>query len=706
MLIGSRTLAQSASSHAGPSGANQNNFALHIMASLSVDPSSHPSHHSQLVHSAYRPEIDGLRTVSVMLVILHHFGWSWIPGGYIGVDVFFVISGFLITSIIVQEARAGKFSIAGFYKRRIIRLAPAYFLVLAATSVAGLVILLPAELTNYFTSVIYSTFFVANIYMWGEVGGYFGAQADVVPLLHLWSLAVEEQFYIFWPFTLLLGLRFIPRRWLWPTLLAVVLASLFVSEWFVQNYRAAAYYLMPTRAFELLLGALLVFLPRVNISKAVSRIMGLAGLTLIMYSALTFSTERLFPGLGAVAPCLGAALILFFSGRAPDIATTFLSSRPMVSIGRVSYPAYLWHWPIIAFLNIHLIDIDWKVGLVTLAATLALSYATYAYVEKPAKSLARRPMRQILSYGFAAPALALVMATGLVTASDGWPGRFPEDLTAKSAAVLSSAPKARGRCNEGNVQNPLSPDDCILGVPDKPVDFLLVGDSHANHFTGMIDVMARDAGLRGYDITQSNTIFLPGTKRFKLVDGARIEYTNFELRNQVLVDVIRKNKYKAVVLAGSFASHYNTGEFTSAESRSSRESFERGMEAAIDLITGTGAKVFIIEGTPVLDGVAYDCPVINKRFNMHQDCRMDIRSHLRHFSAWQGFLGKLKSGHPEIKVIEPGQIMCQDNFCFSEINDTPLYHDENHLNHTGSELLGKLYVAKRGNPLAGIAKGF
>lgn len=173
---------------------------------------------------SYRPEIDGLRTISVMLVILHHLGWSFIPGGYIGVDIFFVISGYLITKIVTQEIRENRFSIGQFYKRRIIRLAPALITVLIATSIVSLIIMLPAELINYFNSVIYASLFSANFYMWKEVGGYFGAQAEFIPLLHLWSLAVEEQFYIFWPIVLLLVLRFIRIRFIW---LFMALALLF-----------------------------------------------------------------------------------------------------------------------------------------------------------------------------------------------------------------------------------------------------------------------------------------------------------------------------------------------------------------------------------------------------------------------------------------------------------------------------------------------
>ena len=214
----------------------------------------------------YRPEIDGLRAVAVLLVILHHLGLSALSGGYIGVDVFFVISGFLITKIISKEIQDGTFSLGNFYKRRVIRLAPAYFLVLTTTTLVSMAIMLPAELLAYFKSVVYSTLFSANFFMWQEVGGYFGVLADKVPLLHLWSLAVEEQFYIFWPLALFGLYKLIKPKYIWLIIAVSVLGGLYISEYGVTHYRAAAYYLMPTRAFELLIGALIAVMPRIQLN--------------------------------------------------------------------------------------------------------------------------------------------------------------------------------------------------------------------------------------------------------------------------------------------------------------------------------------------------------------------------------------------------------------------------------------------------------
>lgn len=652
----------------------------------------------------YRPEIDGLRTVSVLLVILSHLGWTLLPGGYVGVDVFFVISGFLITSIVVAEIRTGTFTIANFYKRRVIRLAPAYFLVLAVTSIAAILIMLPDELLAYFKSVIYSTFFAANIYMWREVGGYFASQSDVIPLLHLWSLAVEEQFYIIWPLALLIGLRVTPPRFLWIVLVLAILVCLFISEWGIRYDKTAAYYLMPTRVFELMLGALLVFLPQRDWHSLVRNIMGLVGLGLILYSALTYVSGQRFPGFAGLLPCLGAVLILTFCKGASDITGKLLATAPMVAIGKVSYPAYLWHWPIIAFLNICMIEIDFVVGATVMVLTLALSFFTYWYVENPAKRFNRESVKRVAGYGFAMPALLFFCVSGYAMANKGWPVRFPESLNLKSAAVHSLAHKERRECHAGDVTRPRPEDYCVLGVRDRPVDFLLVGDSHANHFAGMIDVMAREAGVRGYDVTQGNTIFLAETARHMRSNDKRVEDKRFSSRNKTLESMIAEKKYKAVILGGAFASHYNKGHFKFEGAQSPKEAFQKGFELTIRKIKDSGAAVFIINGSPIMDDVDHACVLKNERFSLENECSISIETHAEFFSGWKFVLAELLEAHPDINIIDTESIICNEGKCASDINGIPLYSDAVHLNHIGSQLLGEAYLSTLGNPLINLER--
>lgn len=648
----------------------------------------------------YRPEIDGLRAVAVLLVILHHLGLSALSGGYIGVDVFFVISGFLITKIISKEIQDGTFSLGNFYKRRVIRLAPAYFLVLTTTTLVSMAIMLPAELLAYFKSVVYSTLFSANFFMWQEVGGYFGVLADKVPLLHLWSLAVEEQFYIFWPLALFGLYKLIKPKYIWLIIAVSVLGGLYISEYGVTHYRAAAYYLMPTRAFELLIGALIAVMPRIQLNRSAANGATLLGLLMIMVPAFKYSTKSDFPGVNALAPCLGTGLIIAFSHHQTNWVGRALATAPMNFIGRISYPAYLWHWPLIVFLKIYLIEIDVYVAIGVVVTTLLLSMMTYWYIESPAKMAQGLSLAKVSSLGFVLPAAAFLTFSMFADASKGWPQRFDDSMNLKSEAILSYSQKIRGRCNEGNVKTPLSQDECILGLNKPGVDILLIGDSHANHYSGMIDVMAKDAGLRAYDITQSQTIYLPEARRFYIQDGKEIEHLNFYIRNKTLQQEIKDGKYKYVVLGGSFFTSLKGAEYSldGDDHRNGKTVFMTQLDLAIQEIMQSGAIPYVIKGNPTYSFQIQDCTLNNKRFNLSNVCDMSLTEYTKQFNEWDEYLIKLTNKYPSIKVIDPALIICDSLKCHSEIMDTPLYRDAGHLNDFDSRLIGSIYIERLGNP--------
>jgi peptidoglycan/LPS O-acetylase OafA/YrhL len=652
----------------------------------------------------YRPEVDGLRCIAVLLVILHHLSVPGFSGGFVGVDVFFVISGYLITGIILAELKKGQFTFGSFYKRRAIRLAPAYFTVLLVTSVLAYLLMLPAELENFSESALYSTFFAANFYMWDAVGGYFGSGADTTPLLHLWSLAVEEQFYVIWPVTLLLLWRWVPR-YLLALIVVALFAGIFISEYGAINYRAAAYYLMPTRAFELLIGAVLACVPLAYFERvpAFGRLMlSLLGMVLIFYGNVFFTAETWFPGVNALFPCVGAFLLIAFVRNRDPILGKLLSSRVAVNIGKVSYPAYLWHWPIIAFLNLQLIDITPLVSIAVIFATLLLATLTYHYVEKPARKFRDSQWSKVVLGGFVLPAALFSTAAIAVMQTDGMPDRFDDVLNKKSAAVLSYAYDRRGGCNEGSVKSPLGEGDCILGVSKAGVDILLVGDSHANHFSGMVDVMAKSADLRGYDVTQSNSPFLVDVERFYKQDNSMVYHENFQARNSFIKNKLLPNEYKFVVLGGAFKNHFNGGFFSgdkkfppeSSESIAFKDSFFKTM----DVILEYGSIPVLIKGNPTFKQDVSSCTLNNLRFGLSNDCNLKASVYAEESRDWSEFVDQLAARYDQLIVIDPAEILCDEELCYSELNDTPLYKDRGHLNYIGSELIGELYLKEVGNP--------
>lgn len=295
----------------------------------------------------YRPDIDGLRAVAVLSVVCYHIGLP-LHGGYVGVDIFFTISGFLIGSIILRETAERRFSFARFYERRIRRIIPALLAVLLASTVLGFYFLLPAELVDFAKSLFAATFSVSNIYFWGQTG-YFDGPATTKPLLHTWSLAVEEQFYVLLPILLVLLRRFLPRR---VDVVIYVLASLsfLISVYGAFRYPSATFFWMHTRAWELLLGTMLALGSCPQIRRPVLRnVAAVAGLLMICAALVLYRSGTPFPGLAAMPPCLGAALIIAAGRSGRNLVGRLLSLKPATFVGLISYSLYLWHWPLIVY---------------------------------------------------------------------------------------------------------------------------------------------------------------------------------------------------------------------------------------------------------------------------------------------------------------------------------------------------------------------
>src|SRR5262245_24002873 len=334
----------------------------------------------------YRPELDGIRAVAVLPVILFHMDMPFIPGGFVGVDVFFVLSGFLITNMLAADLAGGRMSTLNFYDRRIRRIVPGLAAMLVCCSIAAPFILFPEDLANFGLSLTAATLSASNVLFYLQ-SGYFSAAADRMPLLHTWSLGVEEQFYILFPL-LLYG------AWKWArTRIALLIglllvASLCLSIWGTSAMPAATFFLLPTRAWELLLGSLLALLaiagPRSSLQQEAA---ALGGLALIAASILLLSRQTPFPGLAALPPCLGTALLIW-SGcgnrTQPFLTQRLLSARPVVFVGLISYSLYLWHWPFIVFakyLTFGTLSRPMRASL--LALIFAVAVASWRLIETP-----------------------------------------------------------------------------------------------------------------------------------------------------------------------------------------------------------------------------------------------------------------------------------------------------------------------------------
>jgi peptidoglycan/LPS O-acetylase OafA/YrhL len=467
----------------------------------------------------YRPDIDGLRAVAVLLVILFHIQ-THLYGGFIGVDVFFVISGYLISAVVMSDFASGRFTIAGFYERRIRRILPALLVVMLATTALVWHFFVPGELVIYSRSQLAALFSVSNFFFWKQ-SGYFDDPSVFKPLLHTWSLGVEEQFYIIFPLLIIFVRRYFPQR-MRAIICSLALISLIASAIVVHRDATAAFFFAPLRAWELLTGTIISqkYLPSIN-GKAARNAASAIGLLVILAAAHYYNNFTPFPGIAALAPCIGASLIIAAGETGSSVVGAILSWRPIVFLGLISYSLYLWHWPLLVFQRTNSMffaksDLTTRNKFIFVIIAIGISTLSWAFVEQPFRKGKFRPKRRALLYinGVAVAAVAVISI--VMICGDGFPARFPPDarLAAAYTTYDRTAATRYGTCFLRKWQDfaDYNPAFCLMQHPGKK-SVLIVGDSHAAAlYPGLLDVFPdRDVLQANVDSCRPFSTFAPDT---------------------------------------------------------------------------------------------------------------------------------------------------------------------------------------------------
>jgi peptidoglycan/LPS O-acetylase OafA/YrhL len=506
---------------------------------------------SECKHSSmkYRPDIDGLRAVAVLLVLAYHVGIYRLRGGFVGVDVFFVISGFLIGSIILGDLASDRFSLAGFYERRIRRIFPALVVLFSVVSIFAYKFFLPVEFIEYGKSLLAATFSVSNI-LFLHQSSYFDTPASMKPLLHTWSLAVEEQFYLLLPLFLMAIRKLSPRS---QRLLVVgaALASFAISAIGAFQFEEAAFYLAHTRAWELLLGTLIAmeFFP--HITSSISRnICSFSGLLLILVAGLSFTTATPFPGAAALLPCVGAALIIAAGRSGPSLVGQMLSTKPAVFVGMISYSLYLWHWPLIVFQRANAVLVKGlspnATKLALMGASIALATLSWRFVEVPFRGRRFQFRRAIIFQIAGATAGFLIVCSSGIVLTKGLPGRYPAEAV-KVASFLDNTDAvtdAQYRVGTCFITSKNSYEDydskvCLKQDSSKHNN-LLIGDSHAAQLWFGLSSVFKDVNLM--QATAS------GCKP-TLVQGVNAEPKCTRLMNYIFSDYLASHHVDTLLIA-------------------------------------------------------------------------------------------------------------------------------------------------------------
>jgi peptidoglycan/LPS O-acetylase OafA/YrhL len=611
----------------------------------------------------YRPDVDGLRAVAVLSVLLFHGGVAVLSGGYVGVDVFFVISGFVIATKLIEEIEEGKFSIANFYVRRIRRILPALVAVILACCVAASVFFLPDALRDFSRSVVATVIFVSNIFFWKN-SGYFETGALDRPLLHTWSLAIEEQFYIVIPIALFVLIVY-ARRWTF-TLFAIAAAiSLGLSIFITDKAPTANFFLLPTRAWELLLGLLVALAPWAPPSSRILReLVAIAALAAIGFAVLVYTSATPFPGLSALVPTFATAVLIYL-GKAgePSVVAKVLSLRPVVAIGLISYSLYLVHWPIIVFARYALLrDLaGWEIAA-AVAASFVFAYLSYRFVETPF----RRPRRLVSSprlFAGTATVLASLCALGLVgTWTDG--ARFLHPSFAQPAMADTTGPDIwlTQRCFLENQDASAWAGDLCMRTHGAAGNAVLWGDSFAAQY--IPGLLANQEKL-SRNVIEYTFAGCPPVLSYR--SYARPECHDFNAR---IFDVIARYHVDTVVL--------------SARWDEMRERGLQGLSDTIDELRAKGLTVYVIGQSPMF---AFDVQVLDYR-GAGRDAARDGTWYLS-FSRAQG--DAVREASKEAHFVDPLPAFCHETTCRYETPEGLLFADYGHFSTLGSDLAVKSY---------------
>jgi len=645
----------------------------------------------------YRKEIDGLRAIAVLPVIFYHAGFNLFKGGFVGVDVFFVISGYLITTIILSDMEKNKFSIVKFYERRARRILPALFFVMLCCIPFAWLWLIPEHMRDFSESLSAISLFSSNFLFWEE-SGYFETAAELKPLLHTWSLAVEEQYYLIFPLFLMLLWKS-PKRKIFSTLFFIAVISLIISHFGAFTHPSSTFFLLHTRAWELAIGALIAFyflykksrIKFVNSHKLISEISGLTGLVLIWIAVFCFNEATPFPSFYALIPTVGAGLIIIFSTH-DTFAGKILSIKPLVGLGLISYSAYLWHQPLFVFARHRNLSTPDTNLLVFLSfCSILMAFFSWRFVEKPFRKQTLISQKKIFIFALSGSIFFISFGSyGHLT--NGIPNR----LDKKTLKLITfSDGRAKG-CDETKTNS--NGFTCIIGSKKNEPTAALIGDSHSTRLTlalsnrlkeknRTIIVYSRSWGVPLLDVGASNS-----TKGEK----------NREFMTNAFEEVVKNKKIKDVFLFAEWANYttggrwknkttsFYTDKYSKEKSLDENQKvFERGLERTLNLLKNADKNVFIIGSVPeyevyIVDYLAKSSH-LTKKILLPEELSINKKKYIkRNLEVIKAF--EILNKYKNVTYIDAFNIFCKNDSCrYIDENSNIFYqNDGNHLTYYGS----------------------
>lgn len=655
--------------------------------------------------SYYRPDIDGLRAIAVLIVILCHAGFAGFAGGFVGVDIFFVISGYVVAGAIWREQATGAFSLAQFYARRMRRLAPAAYCMVFATIAFAIRFSFPEDAYEVLKNGAFVALFYSNIYL-AKQTGYFAPSADKQALLHTWSLSVEEQFYLVFPLLLVVLRRAKPSVRLC-ALIALFAGSLAYSQFSATHALPRAYFSIQTRAFEFLIGVLVAYLQvqrrRTNEHSLANEALTVIGIVIIAFCTVRFSGETPMPGLAALVPCIGAMLILW-SGNRSTLAGSLLGNSVVVYAGKLSYTLYLWHWPVFfALRRFQLTSATWMAA--GIAASLGVSVATHHLIEE---KIRRAPWSIKRTFGllFCLPVLVIGAAIGVAKRTDNFAQFYPADLRQsyeQTGHSVFEGPRANRCWNKVEIT---AAADCTVGDPAGKRG-VFWGDSHAYHLIRFVDQVGKSQHLALHDVTLS---MCPPMSRGPAHAGTLAFQAHRERcleHNRLVTEYILGNPgIQLVLMAAVWPNYIHEGPQDGA--KPTLHGFlpgDRYLEDTVKALRAAGRQVVLIDDVPSAPTALENC-VSNRLYGVgsRSDCSYAAADAKAAHAPTERLFASIMRESPGTPVIHTYDAFCDGHRCRTEYEGVALYrhNDVGHLGLGGSEILFSAYLRKHPAELASM----
>lgn len=652
----------------------------------------------------YRPDIDGLRAIAILLVLIFHAGLSFFPSGFIGVDIFFVISGFLITGLIVDGLQKNTFSFKEFYSRRLWRLQPVFISLIIVASLLAWYFYLPDELVQYSKSVRKTALFVSNQFFARITSGYFSPDSNQLSLLHTWSLAIEWQCYLILPGIIYLVYRLFNANYHAKIIYLLTFIFLGLALYFSYHHPSKTYYQFCSRFFEFLIGSCVAF----NQSKfklpfyLLEIITGLALIT-IVYIARLNNISLGFPNSYAFILCLAIAILIIAGNQQPQpLITRLIASRPLVAIGLLSYSLYIWHWPIFAYANYQSLVLSPWIVTSLFGLIFVIAYLSWRFIEKPFRRFNQIKLSYTLVILLILPILTTSLSRHLIKHHDGYPIRFNDEVVRVYQQLKHYSNDQRSLCLQ-RLDTPINK-KCLLGSKqENHKTALMIGDSFSNHAWGFVDTLAKKANISVLAHATASCLALPTISLFDWYEK-NVIYQECYQQTARYFKLIKENHYDFVIIGQSWEGYFGDKIINAIGDKRSDElskiRISQALDNTVQLIVNTGATPVLIKATALIKKDLHECffDHIKHRSTYFPDkCSFPIDAQKTQW--FDQLFVNLQKKYSQLIIIDPKVVQCPNQICPADFAGIPVFRDAaGHITDYASYQLGKNYLLHFNNP--------